>query len=102
LKEQEKMKTFRWTKNSAGTIALTLSLLSGCAYNADREAKMAANGPKSTRMSDDQYFALCTDQTPGGHVGPWEGPVRTSKEMALRDAGEHTRDFPGHHPIIQR
>jgi hypothetical protein len=95
------MRTLKNYERFAALLALALVFVSGCAYSADHAAKMAANGPKTTRLSDDQYFALCTDQTPGGHPGPWEGPVRTSKELALRDAGEHTRDFPGHHPIIQ-
>lgn len=89
------------SKRLAALLSLSVLLAVGCAHDYERSAKMAANGPKSTRMSDDQYFALCTDQSPGGHAATWEGPVRTSKEMALRDAAEHARLYPGHQPIIQ-
>jgi hypothetical protein len=72
---------------------------SGCAYNSERSAKMATSGPKHTHAQDEQWFAQC--KTPGGHTGTWRGPVRTAKEWAIRDAGDHEKEFPGHRATIE-
>jgi len=61
--------------------------------------KMATSGPKHTHAQDEQWFAQC--KTPGGHSGTWHGPVRTAKEWAIRDAGEHEKEFPGHRATIE-
>ena len=74
-------------------------VLSGCATNSERAAKMTTSGPKNTHSSDTQYYAMCTGP---GHGGTWRGPVRTAKEWAIRDAGEHEKEYPGHHATIER
>jgi hypothetical protein len=80
---------------------ILIFLAPGCASNSERAAKMSRSGPKSTHMSDLPYYAVCLDRTSGGHDGPWHGQERTSKEWAIRDAAQHEKDFPGHHPRIE-
>ena len=79
------------------SIAALVMFVSGCSTNSERAAKMTTNGPKNTHMSDTQYYAMCTDHSP-----VWKGPIRTSKEWAMRDAAEHEKEFPGHHATIER
>jgi hypothetical protein len=81
------------------SLAAILSFgLSACSSNSERHAKMATNGPKHTHAGDEQWYASCS--TAGGHPVPWTGPVRTSREWAIRDAGQHDKDYPGHHAGI--
>jgi hypothetical protein len=101
-KNEEVTNDMRQQLINALSIATVFMFVSGCSTNSERAAKMSANGPKTTRMSDTQYYAMCRDQTPGGHMGVWKGPVRTAKEWAIRDAGQHEKEYPGHHATIER
>ncbi len=74
--------------------------LAGCATPREREANMAQTAPKTTRISDEGYYAACSYDTPGGHRGPWVGPLRSSKADALKDSLEHDRLYPGHHAAV--
>lgn len=81
------------------SIAALFMLIAGCSTNSERAAKMTTNGPKHTHASDTQYYAMCTGD---GHGGTWQGPVRTAKEWAIRDAVAHEKEYPGHHATIER
>jgi len=66
----------------------------GCATPADRAIGMAETAPKTTRLSDQGYYASCGYE--GGHPVPWAGPLRSSAADALRDARDHNQAYPGH------
>jgi len=80
-----------------GTVA-ALILVSGCAYNSERAAKMSETGPKGTHQSDAEWYARCQAPT---HNGAWRGPSRTTKAAAIRDAGAHEKENPGHQATVE-
>ncbi len=91
------MSQARWV----GLLVMGMVLsVAGCASPTAREAALARSGPKVTHQSDVGYYAACSDQTPGSHVGPWVGPLRSSRADALQDAVDHDRLYPGHRASV--
>lgn len=82
--------------STAACTILAVLVFSGCASPGARETGLAQTAPKMTRISDRGYYAACGYETPGGHLGPWTGPLRSSKGDALADASNHDKDFAGH------
>jgi hypothetical protein len=78
-------------------MAALLIFSAGCSSpHSERAAKMARTGQKANFQSDAEWFAQCTQ-----HAAVWRGPSRTEKEWAIRDAGGHEREFPGHRATIE-
>lgn len=78
-----------------------LLCVAGCATPSERAAGLAQSAPKFTHESDRGYYAICWSQTPGGHAVPWVGPLRSSQAVALNDAVEHDKEYPGHHAQVK-
>jgi hypothetical protein len=76
-------------------------LFAGCATPTENAAKQAETAPKHSRQSDQGYHAICDSQSgPVRHEGTWLGPIRSSKETAIKDCAEHNKTFPGHDATI--
>jgi hypothetical protein len=81
-------------------LVISALCLVGCATPQEREVNLAQTAPKAAHESDLGWYAACGYETPGGHVGPWAGPLRSDKADALKDALDHDRAYPGHHASV--
>ena len=75
-------------------------LAAGCQTHGERAIKLQEQSGKMNRSSDFGWFAICKTETPGGHTGTWKGQLVPSNERAMRDALEHEKLYPGHHPTV--
>lgn len=72
----------------------------GCANHgpAPKSALVAPAQPPP--VSETGYYAACSGASPGGHSGPWTGPLRSSEGQAEQDAEEHNKSYRGHNALI--
>ncbi len=61
---------------------------------APEPATVVTNKPPP--LTESGFYAACSQETQGAHVGPWTGPLRADRNEALKDAQEHIRANPGH------
>ena len=86
-----------------GTLAVLLALC-GCTTGQDNSGKaikmQRSSGKMNHETMDAAWYAVCKTITANGHPAEWQGPLRTDKERAMRDANDHNKQFPNHNAEI--
>lgn len=82
-----------------GVLAAVI-LVAGCQTSGERAVKLQGQSGRMNRNTDFAWYALCTNQTPGGHEGVWKGSRWQQKERAMQDALDHNKQYPGHNAVI--
>jgi len=84
---------------SLATLAAVLVIV-GCKSGQDNSGKAIKMQRSSGKMNHDSvdvaWYAVCKTITTNGHPAEWQGPLRTDKERAMRDANDHMKQFSDH------
>ena len=78
-----------------------LAFAAGCQTNSERAIKMQRSSGRMGHTGSVSYRAVCQTQTEGGHPGVWTGPFWQDREVAMRDAADHNKQYPGHQAVVE-